>query len=112
MYDGTLRNMAKHVKMQNLGSEGWGFESLQARMGSVTFSVAGLNPRCFDRRKPLFICRNNDDRTKRTVHARCVKRGKKGTWTDKPESGCWSGSGNRQPHSSERAPSGSGARAR
>ena len=32
MHNGTLRNTAEQVKMQNFGSEGWGFESLQARV--------------------------------------------------------------------------------
>jgi hypothetical protein len=35
--------MAKHVKMQNFGSEGWGFESLQARVspdGTLAVHVA------------------------------------------------------------------------
>jgi hypothetical protein len=32
MHNGTLQHRSEHVKMQNFGSEGWGFESLQARM--------------------------------------------------------------------------------
>jgi hypothetical protein len=32
MHNGTLQNTTEHVKMQNFGSEGWGFESLQARI--------------------------------------------------------------------------------
>src|SRR5262249_13256379 len=32
MHIGTLRHTAERVKMQNRGSEGWGFESLQARV--------------------------------------------------------------------------------
>jgi hypothetical protein len=29
---GTLQNRTEHVKTYNFGSEGWGFESLQARV--------------------------------------------------------------------------------
>jgi len=32
MHIGTLQDMTKSVKTQNFGSEGWGFESLQARI--------------------------------------------------------------------------------
>jgi hypothetical protein len=32
MHNGTLQNMAEHVKTYNFGSEGWGFESLQERI--------------------------------------------------------------------------------
>jgi hypothetical protein len=43
MHKGTLRNMTEQVKMQNFGSEGWGFESLQARVspdGTLAVHVA------------------------------------------------------------------------